>query len=304
MALDINALRAAFSSGNKGNAPSNYFPFFTMNDGDQSIIRFLPDANAENPLGFLVEKRTHVLKVNGRDKSVPCLKMYGKACPICNVSSQYYNAGDRINGKKYFRKIQHIAQALIVTTPIQPKEGEEKFEGTVRLVQLSPQIHKVIHEAILSGDLEEHPADYQYGTNFIVKKDKQGDYSTYSFSKFAKRETALDEDTIDYCKSQLKNLSTLLPAEPSVEEVEAWLEAEMTGGPAPTGNGAPRQVPAASAGNDSEAAEAIAALAARRAANTATTKAPAADEDDEDEDSEGMDAVLAAIAARRQNRDV
>lgn len=304
MALDINALRAAFSSGNKPNAPSNYFPFFTMNDGDQSIVRFLPDANAENPLGFLVEKRTHVLKVNGRDKSVPCLKMYGKACPICNVSSQYYNAGDRINGKKYFRKIQHLAQALIVATPIQPKEGEEKFEGTVRLVQLSPQIHKVIHEAILSGDLEEHPADYQYGTNFIVKKDKQGDYSTYSFSKFAKRETALDEDTIEYCKSQLKDLSTLLPSEPSVEEVEAWLEAEMTGAPAPASSNAPRaQAPAPSAADDSDAAEAIAALAARRAANTAAAR-PAADVDEDEDGDDEMDAVLATIAARRQNRNV
>lgn len=302
MALDINALRAAFGSGNKPSAPSNYFPFFTMNDGEQSTIRFLPDVNQENPLGFLVEKRTHVLKVNGRDKSVPCLKMYGKQCPICAASSQYYNAGDRVNGKKYYRKIQHIGQALIVATTVAPKDGEEDFEGTVRLVQISPQIHKVIHESIMSGDLEDVPSDFENGTNFIIKKDKQGEYSSYSFSKFAKRETALDEDTVEYVKTQMKDLSTLLPAEPSLEEVEAWLEAEMTGGPAPVTGGRPGQQ--ASQSDDSDAAEAVAALQARRAAQAAASR-PAPVADDEDEPGDGdMDSVLAAIAARRRARDV
>lgn len=303
MALDINALRAAFGTNNKPSAPSNYFPFFTMNDGEQSTIRFLPDLDANNPLGFLVEKRTHVLTVNGRPKTIPCLKMYGKQCPICAASSQYYNAGDRVNGKKYYRKIQHIGQALIVTTPVQPKDGEDAFEGTVRLVQISPQIHKVIHESIMSGDLEEAPFDFEFGTNFIIKKDKQGDYSSYSFSKFAKRETALDEETIEYVKTQMKDLSTLLPAEPSVEEVEAWLEAEMTGGPAPTTS---RQAPRVDAedDDDNDAAAAIAALRARSKANEAAARpAPAAQDDDDGEDGD-MDDVLAAIAARRKSRDV
>lgn len=306
MALDINALRAAFSSNNKPAAPSNYFPFFQMNDGEQSVIRFLPDLNQENPLGFLVEKRTHVLKVNGRDKSIPCLKMYGKQCPICNVAAQYYNAGDRVSGKKYYRKIQHIGQALIISTPVQPKDGEEAFTNTVRLVQISPQIHKVIHESIMSGDLEEAPYDFEFGTNFTIKKDKQGDYSTYSFSKFAKRESALDEDTIEYCQSQMKDLSTLLPQEPSVEEVEAWLEAEMTGGAAPTVNRpvVTRQV-AVDDGDSDDAAAAIAALQARLQANAAAARPQVQAADDGDDDGDGdMDDVLAAIAARRRSREV
>lgn len=297
MALDINALRAAFGTNNKPQAPSNYFPFFAMQDGDQSTIRFLPDANNENPLGFLVEKRTHVLKVNGRDKTVPCLKMYGKTCPVCNVSSQYYNNGDRNLGKKYYRKIQHIGQALVTATSVVPKEGDDKFEGTVRLVQISPQIHKVIQEAIMSGDLDDAPCDFLDGTNFVIKKDKQGDYSSYSFSKFARRPTPLDEDTIEYVRTQMKDLSTLIPAEPPLEEIEAWLEADMTGGEGPTSASTPR----VDVGGTSDEQEAVAALQARRAANAAASK-PAVEED-EGEDGE-MDDVLAAIAARRRQREV
>lgn len=295
MALDINALRAAFGTTNKPQAPSNYFPFFAMQDGDQSTIRFLPDADAANPLGFLVEKRTHVLKVNGRDKTVPCLKMYGKTCPVCNVSSQYYNNGDRNLGKKYYRKIQHIGQALVTATAVVPKEGDDKFEGTVRLVQISPQIHKVIQEAIMSGDLEDNPCDFLDGTNFVIKKDKQGDYSSYSFSKFARRSTPLDEDTIEYCKTQMKDLSTLIPAEPPLEEIEAWLEADMTGGEGPAATQS-ANAPRVDAPSKDEQ-EAIAALTARRQANAA----PVVVEDDEEEDGE-MDDVLAAIAARRRSR--
>lgn len=146
------------------------------------------------------------------------------------------------------------------------------------------------------------PSDFENGTNFIIKKDKQGEYSSYSFSKFAKRETALDEDTVEYVKTQMKDLSTLLPAEPSLEEVEAWLEAEMTGGPAPVTGGRPGQQ--ASQSDDSDAAEAVAALQARRAAQAAASR-PAPVADDEDDAGDGdMDSVLAAIAARRRARDV
>lgn len=295
MALDINALRAAFGTTNKPQAPSNYFPFFAMQDGDQSTIRFLPDLNTENPLGFLVEKRTHVLKVNGRDKTVPCLKMYGHTCPICNVSSQYYNNGDRNLGKKYYRKIQHIGQALVTATAVVPKEGDDKFEGTVRLVQISPQIHKVIQEAIMSGDLEDNPCDFLDGTNFVIKKDKQGEYSSYSFSKFARRSTPLDEDTIEYVKTQMKDLSTLIPAEPPLEEIEAWLEADMIGGEGPVT--AATSTPRVDVSSDEQ--EAIAALQARRQTNAAAAK-PTVDEVDEDDGD--MDDVLAAIAARRRQR--
>lgn len=312
MALDIAALRAAFAPKDKTQGPkgpSNYFPFFQMEEGDQSTVRFLPDLNEDNPLGFLVPKHTHVLKINGRDRTVPCLKMYHKDCPICKVAAAYYNAGDRNNGQRYYRKVQHVAQVLVMQTNLVPTDGNDNYLGTVRLVQISPQLYKVIQEAIMSGDLDEFPYDYQYGTNFIIKKDKQGDYPTYSFSKFAKRESALSEDEIDYVKSQLKDLSSLLPAEPPLEEVEALLEAEMTGGqyvspnnqqrPAPQ-QAAPRQpAPTVSQDDDDDASvnDVLGALAARRAPAQPVV-------DDQDDDEGGVNDVLAALAARRQTRSV
>ena len=71
-----------------------------MKNGEQAIIRFLPDKNQDNPLGFLVEKLSHALTINGERKTVPCLRMYGEDCPICAVSSAYYKDEDKENGKK------------------------------------------------------------------------------------------------------------------------------------------------------------------------------------------------------------
>ena len=34
--------------------PNNYYPFYRMPMDAQAVVRFVPDTNEENPLGFLV----------------------------------------------------------------------------------------------------------------------------------------------------------------------------------------------------------------------------------------------------------
>ena len=95
--LSLEQLRAAFKKDeNQGSRPNNYYPFWDMKVGEQAIVRFLPDADENNPLGFMVEKFTHNLTINGESKSIPCMKNYGEDCPICKVSLSYYKEGDKI----------------------------------------------------------------------------------------------------------------------------------------------------------------------------------------------------------------
>ena len=58
-------LQGAFATPSSNFKPSNYYPFFLMKDGQQAVVRFLPDKNLENPMGFLVEKVVHNLVING-----------------------------------------------------------------------------------------------------------------------------------------------------------------------------------------------------------------------------------------------
>lgn len=234
MTLSIEQLREAYKTPENTNSrPNNYYPFWQANTGEQAIVRFLPDLDPDNPLGFMVEKLMHHLTINGEDKKVPCLKMYGEDCPICNVSRAYYKdeGKDSVNGKKYWRKKQHIAQALIVEDPLPAdKETNETHEGKVRFLNLGWQLFGVIKEAFESGDLDEVPYAYKGGCNFIIKATPQGDYDTYAIaSKFARKSSDLTDEQIAFVQDHLVDLKTLLPAHPGLEKVEAMLEASLTG---------------------------------------------------------------------------
>jgi len=232
--LDIQQLKNAFKTperDNNGGKISNYYPFWNIKTGEQVNVRFLPDKNPENPMGFLVEKLMHTLIINGEKKSIPCLKMYHEDCPICKVSASYYKAGDKVNGKKYWRKKQHIAQALIYADPLPPnQETNETHSGQVRYLALGYQLFNIIKEAFEGGELDEIPYSFKKGTDFLIKKSQQGEYSTYAMgSKFARKSTDLDDDMIAYVQEQMIDLSTLLPKNPGAEKVQAWLEASLTG---------------------------------------------------------------------------
>lgn len=232
MTLTIDQLKAAFKKEEStGSRPNNYYPFWNMNEGEQAIVRFLPDADAENSMGFLVEKLMHTLTINGDKKSVPCLKMFDDDCPICKVSSAYYKAEDKANGKLYWRKKQHIVQALVIEDPL-PADSDsgETHEGKIRFLAIGYQLFNIIKETFESGELDEIPYAYEGGCDFIIKKTKQGDYPTYAVgSRFARKSTDLTEDQVAFVTDNMVELKTLLPQHPGSEKVEAMLEAALTG---------------------------------------------------------------------------
>lgn len=233
MAKTLEELRSVFKKDDKKSLSSNkYYPFWNMKEGEQAIVRFLPDVNESNPLGFMVEKLMHTLEINGERKKVPCGKLYGDECPICAVSQGYYKEGDKTNGKKYWRQKQHIVQALIIEDPLAPdSETGENSEGKVRFMTLNYQLYNIIKAAFESGELDEIPYAYEGGCNFVIKKTKQGDYPTYAVgSNFARKATDLDEDQIAIATDGMVDLATLLPPHPGIEKLEGMLEAAMTGG--------------------------------------------------------------------------
>jgi len=234
MSLSLEQLTAAFKKQDTTESrPNNYYRFWDMKIGEQAVVRFLPDANKDNPLGFMVEKLMHTLEINGETKSVPCLKMYDDECPICKVSSAYYKdeGKESVNGKKYWRKKQHIVQALIVEDPLAPDtETGENSEGKVKFLNMGFQLYSVIKEAFESGELDDIPYLYEGGCDFIIKKSDLGGRAKYDVgSKFARRGSDLTEDEIVVAEDGMVDLNTLLPASPGLEKVETMLEAALTG---------------------------------------------------------------------------
>lgn len=228
-------LRAAWKQNNTQteSRPNNYYPFYRLAFDEKATIRFLPDGNTSNPLGFLVEKLTHELVIGGEKKIIPCPKMFGKdkECPICKHSAALYKAEDKVNGKKFYRSKQHIAQALVIEDPLPYKAEETPAIGTIKLINVGFSIYNIIDEAINDEEdgVEDIPWLFNNGTDFIIKKTKKGEHANYESSKFAKRPRPLSEDELATVEGNLLDLSTLLPKEPELAYLEKMLASAIAG---------------------------------------------------------------------------
>lgn len=199
-----------------------FYPFYKMNVGETAVVRFLPDADTENEFGFIRENLTHTLIVNGKKRVVPCLKMYGESCPCCEKSAVYYAQNDKETGLKYYRKKSYLASVLVMDSPFEIEDPHE-----VKIIDLGPKLYKIITAAFASGDLDDVPYSFDGGYNFRLTKSQQGEYANYDLSKFAPKQTALDQDTID--SLELVNISEFLQPRITREAMEALLLADETG---------------------------------------------------------------------------
>ena len=245
-----------------------FFGFWKAPEGSTSTIRFLPDLDEENPMGFLVENFVHELVINGKREKVACLKMYGEDCPICALSQDYYdekspNHNEQL-GKKYYRKKSYIGQVLVMDTPV-----EHDQEQLVKLIDFGPAIFKQIQAAFQSGDLEEAPYELKGGYNFRIKKTKSGEYASYQTSSFSPKQTDVSDEVLE--SIELFDLKTFRTAKTGREQVEAMLIADQTGASMPTGDkdDAPAPAPAPKAAKPAAAADEGDAEAAPAAAPAA-----------------------------------
>lgn len=223
-----------------------FFPFWKAETNTTSVVRFLPDQDDKNPLGFLVENLTHTLIVNGRRETVACASMYGEDCPIYKQSRQYYaeakEAGETRErpgpltalGKKYYRKLNYIGQIIVNDTPI-----EHDAEQLVKLVEFGPKIFKQMQAAFASGDLDNFPYKFKGGYNFRFNKTQSGQYADYGTSSFAPRQTDVSDELIE--QIELFDLATKRAEYVSAEQLEAMLAADLAGGEVET----PKAKPAA-----------------------------------------------------------
>jgi len=299
--IDMEKLRAAFKPTKNSVGQNNYYPFYKMNIGDSAEIRFLPDLNDENPRGFLIEKKMHTLVINGDKKSIICPKTWGKyePCPICKLSSAYYEKDDKVSGKVYYRKLQYIGNVLVFKDPLPvDQETKQNHEGKTRYVALGNQIYDVLNITFENRFLKEPPFMYQGGTNFFILKTEKilpdgKKVGAYNMSRFASSSTDLDDETIAHVKSSLIDLSTLLPQRPDVDKLEAMLEASLKGEPLPTELHSHME----SEGEDDTPVQVVTSAKQAAVASTTTTAAPAGIMDDPESAK-----ILAGLADRRRQQ--
>jgi len=222
----LEALKNAFNQKTSGDGDQNwklFYPFWKMPEDTVATVRFLPDLDEDNPLGFLVENMTHDLIVNGSRQRVACLSMYGEECPVCKLSRRYYNEEkDEVMGKRYLRKKGYIGQVIVIDSPIEHDQNQ-----LVKLIEFGPKIFKQIQAAFQSGDLENAPFELKGGYNFRIKKTKSGQYADYGTSSFSPKQSDISDEIIANLK--LYDLKEFRAKYIDRATLEAMLIADQTG---------------------------------------------------------------------------
>lgn len=241
--LSLDQLKNAFSQKTTSQENADwrkFFPFWKMEPDTQVTVRFLPDLDGDNALGFLVENLAHELIINGEKKKIPCLSMYGEACPICEESRRHYDEKNDEMGKKYYKKKSYIGQVLVIECPF-----EYDQEPLVKLIDFGPKIFKAIQAAFQSGDLEEVPYNLIGGYNFRIKKTKSGQYADYATSSFSPKQTDVSDEVLS--QVELYDLKEYRTKYVDRATLEAMLLAEKTGGSFESSDDTPAEKSAAPA---------------------------------------------------------
>jgi hypothetical protein len=149
--------------------------------------------------------------------------MWQETCPVLTeVRGWFKDKSLEEMGRKYWKKRSYIFQGFVRENPI----GDDKAPANpIRRFIIGPQIFATIKSALMDPELEELPTDYLRGLDFRISKTAKGGFADYSTSKWARKETALDEaEQAAVAEHGLFDLSTFLPKKPTEAEVKVIKE--------------------------------------------------------------------------------
>jgi hypothetical protein len=227
-------LKAAESKGSDNNrtgGDNSIYPFWNLKEGEEALLRFLPDGNQDNTF-FWAERAMIKLPfagIKGEAESkqitvqVPCMEMYGDTCPILTeVRPWFKDPALEDMGRKYWKKRSYIFQGFVVEDGL--KESDTP-ENPIRRFIIGPQIFTSIRAALVDPELEDLPTDFVHGLDYRMKKGSKGGYADYSTSSWARRERPLsDAENAAIQTHGLFNLSDFLPKKPTEVELKVMKE--------------------------------------------------------------------------------
>ena len=207
-------------------------PFSTDTDIKPAVVRFLPDGNEENDLGFWVEVQKIRLSFSGivgqqESKevivSVPCMEMWHETCPIHTEIRPWFK-GDKESetlARKYWKKRSYLFQGFVRTNPLDETDAPE---NPIRRFSINTNLFTKIRAGLMDNEMEDMPDDYVNGTDFKIirtrKTTEAGTFANYDTSGYLRKSSSLTPAEIEAIeKYGLNNLSDFMPKKPDAETV-------------------------------------------------------------------------------------
>jgi hypothetical protein len=280
----LQAQETKSSGGDRPVGDNAIYPFWNLEQGKESTVRFLADGNSDNTF-FWAERLMIKLPfagIKGETDSrpvqvqVPCMEMYGETCPILSeVRGWFKDKSLEDMGRKYWKKRSYIFQGFVTEDGL--KEDNHP-ENPVRRFIIGPQIFQLIKSALVDPELEDLPTDFVHGLDYRMKKGSKGGYADYSTSSWARRERPLNDAEQAAIKTHgLFNLSDFLPKKPTDVELKVMkemFEASVDGEPYDMERWGQYFKPAGMSQNTGDP---------QKASTPKAAPAPAASHDDEDD---------------------
>ena len=216
---------------NRSGGDNAIYPFWNMQEGQSSTLRFLPDGDDTNT--FFWKERLMIklpfAGVKGQTDSrpvqvqVPCMEMYGESCAILNeVRAWFKDPSLEDMGRKYWKKRSYVFQGFVTENAL---NEDTTPENPVRRFIIGPQIFQIIKAALMDPDMEELPTDYTAGVDFRLNKTSKGGYADYSTSNWARRDRPLGDAEMAAVNAHgLFNLNDFLPKKPGEIELKVMQE--------------------------------------------------------------------------------
>ena len=219
------------TGGNSSGGDNAIYPFWNMQEGQTSVMRFLPDGDESNTF-FWKERLMIKLPFSGIkgdtgskpcQVQIPCMEMYGETCNILNeVRGWFKDPSLEDMGRKYWKKRSYIFQGFVTENPL---AEDSTPENPIRRFIIGPQIFQIIKQALMDPDMEELLTDYTAGVDFRLNKTSKGGYADYSTSNWARRERPLSDVEMKAIETNgLYNLNDFLPKKPGEVEVKVMQE--------------------------------------------------------------------------------
>jgi len=234
MAADLQQMRQLIreendrKSGNRSfGGDRTFYPIFNIPEKGTAVVRFLPDQDENNPW-FWVEKQTIRLEFAGLvgdrvsnepvSVTVPCLDMFApRSCPIIAATRQWWNTDEKL-ARKYWKRRSYIAQGLVTSSPFEELDAPE---NSIRLFRFGTKLIEKLKAGLMDDEMENSPIDYLNGTDFKIKRTRQGDFNNYDTSEWSRRSRPLTEsEHMAIERYGLFNLKDFLGTRPDAKGVE------------------------------------------------------------------------------------
>lgn len=210
-----------------------YYPHWKLPKDGVTKARFLEDPDLENDLIFYKEYKEHVLNIGDDVVRMPCLKNGNikNPCPICELSSKYYDNDDKKNGKYYYRDLYLLLRGIVTKDGLEYKEDDTPATGMVKVFKFSYQLAIALKASLGQFEEGDEPWSLDEGFDFqIVKtinKTPDGDQAKYDAgSTFVRKASSIDAEWREDAES-IEPLSALIPEIPSYDEAVAILQKHL-----------------------------------------------------------------------------